>query len=245
MPSQDIEYKAAEAIHQFNIYLGYANRTRDIHQLKIHCLGYEKLNSRACIPPKDENKLIKAIEWLENENKFLHAIVNDRVEYLEELYEKGYAPCHYKDVSYKVAVRFESVDCLFFLYSNRCYNIKVAGLAGLIEVISETGTPFLFDKVVEKYYNYIVDNKSTSTTVSNKHYTIADFYKDQHYINFTEVMLKSLMNMNLKMILHLLDNDKYKDQIDFDTLYKIHRKLYYPHDKSNYTVSALLTRLYK
>ncbi len=244
MTTPDIKHRAAEAIHQFNIYLSDADMTRNIHELKINLLRYERINSRHCVPCEDDI-LIKRTEKLENTNAFLNAVQTNNVEYLEKLYEKGYAPSGYKDISFRVAVDYESVDCLFFLYTGKCYNINVAGLAGILEIIAEKGTPSLFDKVIEKYYDYIVDNKSITTEVSNKPYTIADFYKDQHYINLTKVMLYSLKNMNIQMILHLLDNDKYKDQIDFDTLYKRHDKLYHPNDKNNYTVSSLLTRQYK
>jgi len=245
MTTPDIKYRAAEAIHEFNRYLSYGNRVRDIHELKINLLGYKRINSRWCDPPDDEDRLIKSTERLKDENSFLYAVMNNRVEYLEELYKKGYAPSGYKDVSYRVAVHFESADCLFFLYSIQCYNINTAGLTGIMDIIAEMGTPSLFDKVIEKYYNYIVDNRSITTEESNKPYTIADFYKDQHYINLTEVMLLSLKNMNIQMILHLLDTDKYKEQIDFDILYTRHDKLYFPNDNNNYTTSSLLTRLYK
>jgi len=236
-------HRASNAIHQFNIYLGYVNRGRSIKELEDNCLRYKRITTNYSSPP-DDNVLLDRTEQLGKVNQFLDAIMNNNILYLEELYEKGYAPGYYRDTPYRLAVRWNSSDCLFFLYSNNCYNIKTAGLNGIMDIIAEMGTPELFDKIIEKYYNYIVDNKSIDTRPSNEPYTVADFYKDQDYINFTKVMLMSLKYSNMFMCLHLLNTEKYKEQIDFDTLYKIHDKLYmnYLHENS-YTVSSLLTTL--
>jgi len=243
-----IDYQGLIAITQFNSYLVEVNMKRSIQELRENLLYLRKKSS---YPTEEELK--KSIDIINNNNEFLSAIPNDNIDYLKKLYEKGYDLDHYKSTSLRLAVKWGSIDCLFFLETKHCYNINTCGLNGLMNIVAELGTPNLFDKIIERYFNLIVDYKKEQSQFNkqddNKEYTIADFYNDQNYIDFTEVLHWSLKYGNMFLTLHLLDTEKYQKYINYDKLKQNTEKTFYPtdykclDDSHKYSINVLLERL--
>ena len=245
-----IDYQGLIAINEFNSYLAEVGRKRSISELRENLLWITKHNN----PIEDELK--KSIDIINNNNTFLSAISNDNITYLQELYEKDYHLGAYKDTSLRLAVKWGSIECLFYLYTKQCYNINTCGLNGLMRIVAELGSPTLFDKIIERYYNLIINYKKEQSQFykkeDNKEYTIADFYNDQNYIDFTDVLLWSLKYGNMFLTLHLLDTEQYQKYINYDELKQNTEKTFYPFDfkfykcsddSHKYSINILLERL--
>ena len=243
-----IHYEGLIAITEFNSYLAEVDSKRSRQELRENLLHITKYSNPT------EEELQKSINRINNNNTFLSTISNDNINYLKELYEKGYDLGHYKDTSIRLAVKWGSLDCLFFLKTKHCYNINTCGLSGLMNIVAELGSPTLFDKIIERYFNLIVDYKKEQFNEKddNKEYTIAEFYNDQNYINFTKVLKWSLNYGNMFLTLHLLDTEKYQQYINYDELKQNTEKTFYPFDfkfykcsddSHKYSINILLERL--
>jgi len=174
---------------QFNFYLGLVGDQRQMKELRKN------------LTMRDRSK----------ELQILDSIYHGYIDQLKMLHEDGYTLNAYKDLQYKLAVKFDHIDMAEYLYISKSYNINNASINGLMHTIAEYGSEEMFNYFFNKYEGHF--HEVDLEIISER-----DLYKAQEYVDLTTVLQKALENNNMDVVYAMENNHKIFDKIDFDEI---------------------------
>lgn len=173
---------------QFNFYLGLVGDQRQMKELGVNLKSMDS-----------------------KELQILDSIYHGYIDQLKMLHENEYTLRRYKDLQYKLAVKFNHIDIAEYLYISKSYNINTASFSGLMHTIAEYGSEEMFNYFFNKYEGQF--HEVDLEIISER-----DLYKAQEYVNLTTVLQTALENNNMDVVYAMQNNHKIFDKINFDEI---------------------------
>jgi len=152
------DQRTMKELWQFNFYLGLVGDQRTMKELGVNLKSMDS-----------------------KELQILDSIYHGYIDQLKMLHEHEYTLKRYKDLQYKLAVKFDHIDIAEYLYLSKSYNINNAGLNGLMHTIAKYGSEEMFNYFFNKYEGHF--HEVDLEIISER-----DLYKAQEYVDLTIVL---------------------------------------------------------
>lgn len=213
-----------------------SNKYKNDEEYYILCV---KFNYYLCLVDSGRSISELATNWfasIEPEHiQILESIKLGDLEKLKELNKTHRIGC-YKDIQLRLAVKYEHINIICYLVNYRYYNIKHAGLSGLMQIIAENGSPNIFDQVINIYKKFILnDDFKEHEPINPQNYTVYDFYQQQNIIDFEYLFKWALYFNNEELLLHIFKNKNIMRLIDSENIIENGKAPYLHDDKDRCT----------